>query len=147
MTLVLDRTIDASPEIVFSVLADIGQAVQWMPSIQRIDDMSPGAFGLGTNWLETRLVGSRTMESRVRVILFEPGRALGISVVGKGMEGQLRFTLIPLGTGTHVHYEADIRGRGVMRVMSNTISREMEEADRDLLDRLASQVARQLEQD
>jgi carbon monoxide dehydrogenase subunit G len=145
MTLVLDRTVEASPEQVFSVVADIGQAVEWMPAIQRIDDMSAGTFGVGTNWLETRLAGKRTVKSRVRVTRFEPGRVLEISVEGKGMVGSMRFTLIPTGGWTHVHYEADVQGRGVLKFSTKTMNREMEEADRDLLDRLAAQVEKSLQ--
>lgn len=142
MTLVLDRTIEASPEQVFSILTAVGQAVEWMPAIQRIDDMSAGPFGVGTNWLETRAAGGRTIQSRIQVTRFAPGRVLEISAQGKSMSGQVRFTLIPTGGGTHVHYEADIEGRGLLKLMTKAMNREMEAADADLLDRLASQVAK-----
>lgn len=147
MTLVLDRTIEASPGQVFAVLADIGQAIEWMPLIQRIDDMSSGPFAMGTNWLETRLSGKRTVKSRIQVTRFEPARVLEISARGQGFEGVMRFTLIPTGAWTHVHYEAEMRGRGAMALFSGTMNRQVEEADRDLLDRLAAQVARSLQDD
>ncbi len=67
--------IRASPTLVFSVLSDVGRGQRWMPSIQRIENVSSGPFGLGTHWQETRAAGKRTMQSTIRVVAFEPPAA------------------------------------------------------------------------
>jgi len=54
----------------------------------------------------------------------------------------MRFTLAPSAGGTRVHYEAEMKGRGLMSLMSGTINWMMADTDRDLLDRLAAQVER-----
>lgn len=52
----------------------------------------------------------------------------------------MRFTLAPSGAGTRVHYEAQMKGHGLMSLMSGTINRMMAKLDADLLDRLDAHV-------
>jgi carbon monoxide dehydrogenase subunit G len=133
-------TIQASPERVFSVLSDLGSARQWMPAIQKIDDVTPGPFRLGTCWQETRQAGKRTLQSRVSVSSFEPPSRLGLEVTSKPMRGQLSFSLARKGGATEVKYQAEMWGKGLMRLMTGTINRMMAEQDNDILDRLRMQV-------
>ncbi len=140
MAFELTGTIRANPERVFAVLSDLGQARQWMPAIQQIDDVTPGPFQLGTKWRETRLAGKRTMESTVRVAALERPSRLGLEVDGKAMMGRMTFTLTPKQGTTEVHYEAQMKGKGLFRLVSGTMNRMMAQADADLLDRLKNQV-------
>jgi len=132
--------IAASPERVFSVLSDPAGAQRWMPAIQRIDSVSPGPFRLGTSWQETRKAGNRIMQSTIRVSTFQPPSTLGLHVDAKAMKGDLSFRLMPKSAGTEVTYEAQMWGKGLMRLMTGTINRMMAAEDNDILDRLRSQV-------
>ena len=132
--------IQASPEQVVSVLSNPARAQEWMPAIQRIENISSGLFGLGTQWQETRMAGKRTMQSTIRVVAFEPPTRLGLEVDAKALKGQLAFTLSPKDEGTEVRYEAEMQGRGLMRLMTGTINRMMAQEDSDILDRLRKQV-------
>lgn len=140
MTFTRTAVIRATPDRVFSVLSDLGQARQWMPAIERIDNATPGPVRLGTSWQETRKAGKRTMQSTIRVASFEPPSQLGLEVDGKAMKGQLKFTLAPKEGATEVRYEAQMWGKGFMRLMTGTINRMMAEQDSDILDRLQAQV-------
>src|SRR5213594_2267053 len=121
--------IAASPERVFSVLSDPAGAQRWMPAIQRIDSVSPGPFRLGTSWQETRKAGNRIMQSTI-----------GVHVEAKAMKGDLSFRLMPKPAGTEVTYEAQMWGKGLMRLMTGTINWMMAAEDNDILDRLRTQV-------
>ncbi len=48
--------------------------------------------------------------------------------------------LPPKEDGTEVHYEAQVQGRGFMRLMTGTINRMMAQEDSDMLDRSRNQV-------
>ena len=132
--------IAASPERVFSVLSDPASAQRWMPAIQRIDSVSPGPFRLGTSWQETRKAGNRIMQSTISVSSYQPPSALGLHVEAKAMKGDLSFRLAPKSAGTEVTYEAQMWGKGFMRLMTGTINRMMAAEDNDILDRLRTQV-------
>ncbi len=140
MAFELHAQIPATPEQVFSVLSDLSQAREWMPAIQKIERLDDRPFGIGTAWKETRLAGKRTMESTVRVVAYEPGSRLGLRVESDAMEGDMAFALKPTGPGTEIHYSAQMKGRGMMRLMTGTINRMMAEQDATLLERLAAQV-------
>ncbi|MFY0521668.1 hypothetical protein ACN28I_00080 [Archangium gephyra] len=49
----------ASPERVFSALKDLDAASKWMPNLVGIEKLSPGKFGVGTKWRETRRMFGR----------------------------------------------------------------------------------------
>ena len=140
MTFIRTATIAASPERVFSVLSDLGASRQWMPAIQRIDGVSPGPFRLGTSWQETRKAGKRMMQSTLTVSSFDPPSKLGLHVEAKVMKGDLSFRLAPGSNGTEVTYEAEMWGKGFMRLMTGTMNRMMAAEDNDILDRLRTQV-------
>jgi len=133
-------TIAASPERVFSVLSDVAAAPRWMPAIQRIESVTPGPFRLGTSWQETRKAGNRVMQSTLRVSTFEPPGKLGLHVESKAMKGDLSFRLTPKSSGTEVTYEAQMWGKGLMRLMAGTMNRMMAAEDHDILDRPRTQV-------
>ena len=58
------------------------------------------------------------------------------------MRMDLWFLLTPAGTGTHVHYEGHIAGKGIGKLFTGKMVKMMKEIDGDLLDRLAAQVRR-----
>lgn len=140
MALELRAEIPATPERIFSVLSDVENAKGWMPAIQKVERLDDRSFGVGTSWRETRLAGKRSMESTIRVVACEPGSKLALRVESDAMEGDLVFSLKPTGPGTEVRYTAQMKGRGIMRLMTGTINRMMAQEDADLLQRLANQV-------
>src|SRR4030081_2790013 len=142
MSFTRTAVIPATPERVFSVLADLGQTKQWMPAVQKIADVTPGPFRLGTAWKETRTAGKRTMQSAIQVSAYRPPLQLGLQVDGKAMKGQMTFTLPPKEGGTEVRYEAQMWGKGLFRLMSGMMNRMMAQEDHDILDRLHGQVER-----
>jgi len=142
MALELNAVIPATPDQVFSILSDLNQTREWMPAIQRIERLDDKPFGVGTSWRETRQAGKRTMESTIHVVACERGSRIGLRVESSAMEGDMEFLLKPTGPGTEVQYRAQMKGRGVMRLMGGTINRMMAEEDADLLTRLERQVAK-----
>jgi len=129
MAFTRDGVIHASPERVFSVISDLDQTRQWMPAIERIDVVTPGPFRQGTVWRETRNAGKRTLESTIRVTGLEKPSRLDLEVESRPMKGQISFRLTPKEESTAVHYEAQMQGRGLMRLMSGMMNRMMAEAD------------------
>ena len=136
MPLELQAELPATPEEVFSVLTDPGQVQQWMPAVQKIERLDDRPFGVGTSWRETRLAGKRTMVSTIRVVACDRPSRLALRVESDAMEGDIQFSLTPTGPGSKVHYAAQMKGRGMMRLMTGTINKMMAQEDADLLQRL-----------
>src|SRR3989442_7533008 len=87
-----------------------------------------------------RKAGKRMMQSTLTVSSFEPPSKLGLHVEASVMKGDLSFRLAPKSAGTEVTYEAQMWGKGLMRLMTGTMNRMMAAEDDDILERLRSQV-------
>lgn len=69
-------TIEATPEMVWDVLTDVGRADQVFRSVKRSELLTDGSFDVGTRWTEERtLFGHRGPEER-EVLECEPPRRL-----------------------------------------------------------------------
>lgn len=140
MPLELHTVIPASADQVFAVLSDVERAREWMPAIQTLQRLDDKPFGVGSAWRETRAAGKRTMESTIRVVACERGSKLGLHVEAGSVDGDMEFLLNATGPGTEVHYRAEMKGHGLMKLMTGTINKMMAEEDADLLQRLQAQV-------
>ncbi|MFL5348249.1 MAG: SRPBCC family protein [Hyalangium sp.] len=114
------KEIAASPDRVFAVLKDLDSAKQWMPSLVGIEKLSPGPFGVGTQWRETRRMFGSNASEVYEVTRFEPGRSLELYVDGtqgssKRGHFRYRYLLEPSGgNATTLSLTAEIGGMGFL---------------------------------
>lgn len=113
----LDDHFAVSPSLVFRALADPDAYCQWMPNFVGVERLTPGAFGLGSAFRETRRMYGKEATEHFEVTAWEPERLLELYVDGKkGSTGKgqyrFRYELTPEGTGTRLRLHADIGGMG-----------------------------------
>lgn len=108
----ITRTIDipATPETVWSVLADTDEYGRWNPFVTRLT----GRLAVGER-LEVRIAppGGRAMTFRPRVVAFEPGRLLrwqGRLGVPGVFDGLHELRLEPTAAGTRFVHSETFRG-------------------------------------
>ena len=65
-----------------------------------------------------------------------------VTIDGDTLAPEMQFTLAPAAAGTQVHYQAEMKGHGLMSLMTGTINRMMAKLDADLLDRLQAHLER-----
>jgi uncharacterized membrane protein len=122
LSLSLNETIAASPDIVWAALTDIPGWAQWVPNLVRLDmldesRLSDGSFGVRTRWCEVRQMFGREAAEEYEVTAVEPLQLLTLHVDGrKGATGRgeyrFRYRLEPVAIGTRVHLDTDIVGMG-----------------------------------
>lgn len=114
------QEIAAPPERVFAVLQDLDSAKQWMPGLVAIERLSPGRFGRGTQWRETRRMFGSDASEVYEVTGFEPGRSLELYVDGEQGSSKrgyfrYRYRLEPAGsTATTLSLTTEIGGMGFL---------------------------------
>jgi carbon monoxide dehydrogenase subunit G len=113
------KEIAASPERVFSALKDLDAASKWMPNLVGIEKLSPGKFGVGTKWRETRRMFGREASELFEVTSLEPNKSLELYVDGtqgsaKRGHYRFRYRLEPAGGKTALTMEAEIGGMGFL---------------------------------
>lgn len=106
-----------APDRVFQALTDLEGVAKWMPGFVKIEILSEGAFGVGTQWRETRKLFGKEATEQFEVTRFEPPTGLGLRVDGskgtsKRGEYLFDYQLAPQNGGTEVTLNGAIRGLG-----------------------------------
>ncbi len=136
----LELWIDAKPDAVFDVLADLDQAKAWHPSIVSIEKLTSGPLKEGSTWIETRPMRGKPSPATIKVTQFQRPNAFAIHVDHKMVDLDCTFAITPMKGGTRVEYTAVGKGKGLARLFSGMINKQMEKVDGDLLPRLCHQV-------
>jgi uncharacterized protein YndB with AHSA1/START domain len=115
--------VEAPPPVVFSALSQIERWKDWLPNLVAVEKLTPGPFGSGTEWRETRKMFGKDASEHFRVTRYEPTSRLDIFVDGsKGTSkrGEYRFTyeLVPERGGTNVELTGEIRMPGLWKLFS-----------------------------
>lgn len=131
-----------SPEQVFAVLDDLGQAPDWMPAIRRIDILTPGMpMGVGYKWRETRRVfGVLRMKLVLVVTAYDPPRTWGLTYNDGKVQATATFELAATPTGTTVTFTEDVEDLQGKPARAERMAKLMEKQDADLLERLKARV-------
>ena len=107
--------VEAAPGELFDLMADPQTEVDWNPDaleVQRVDD---GPLGPGAQW-RGRYRGMGSMH--IALDEYERPERLEFSITGSRMDMKWRFTFAPDGAATRLEAVADLRAKGVMRLLS-----------------------------
>ncbi|MDX2063803.1 MAG: SRPBCC family protein [Bacteroidia bacterium] len=115
----LTEHIAASPERVFEVMTDLSQAAGWMKGFVRIEHLTEGPMGVGTQWREVRRMMGREGAEVFQVTAYSPPTGWRLYVDGKlgaSKRGYYDFTytLSPSPTGTQLLLAAEMGDMGAV---------------------------------
>ena len=101
-TVAVTRLVEAPVVQVWRVFTDLSRRCEWLSTVTRVELLTPGAFGAGTVWRETRTMadgGEITEEFRVRECAI-PERFVVVSP-GIGADYRMTYTFVPVIEGRH----------------------------------------------
>jgi len=101
-TVAVTRLVEAPVVEVWRVFTDLSRRCEWLSTVTRVDLLTPGPFGAGTVWRETRTMadgGEITEEFRVRECAI-PERFVVVSP-GIGADYRMTYTFVPVIEGRH----------------------------------------------
>ena len=115
MVAVLENTtlIQRNPEEVFDYLVDIRNELEWNPTAESMEKITPGPIGVGTKF-KAKWKGSQNLE--VECIRFERPREW-VHLNGGPVEVRFTGRLTPEGSSTRLDTSFDARPRGWFRLM------------------------------
>ncbi len=90
--------IEAPPERVWSLLADVERQPVWMTDLRAVHLETPGPVAVGTRAVGTVRIAGFTVRDPVEVTAFEPPTRFGVEHRGR-FRGHGTFTIEPLGDG------------------------------------------------
>ncbi|MGE5830246.1 MAG: SRPBCC family protein [Micromonosporaceae bacterium] len=89
------RTVEAPVHVVWEIFTDLSGRGAWLSDVDSVELLTPGSFGPGTRWRETR--GAVTEE--LVVAATEPGRSCTITLAGAEASHRLTYTFTPIEIG------------------------------------------------
>jgi uncharacterized protein YndB with AHSA1/START domain len=111
-------------EEVFDYLAQFDRHPEWQHDLKTATIDGPAAVGVkGT---ETRQMGPRVHTYEWRVSAFERPSKLGFETLTGPMRPAGSIALSPDGDGTRIDFQMDLNPRGLMKLMSPMISRQVQ---------------------
>ncbi len=119
-----------TPEAVFDYLTDPANLASWQTSKTHVEQLTDGLPGLGTRVRErTKPPGVREFEQIVEFTEFERPRRVHVHIVEGPYPIDATWSFYPQGDGTDVHFVAEGRLRGAMRLleplMKHLLARQM----------------------
>ena len=110
-TVAVTRQIDAPATRVWRVFTDLPARAGWLSTVYTVEVLTPGPFGVGTGWRETRLMpdGTPIVEDFYVERAIPPER-FTVSSPGIGANYRMTYTFTPLDVGRH-------RGRTLVTVV------------------------------
>lgn len=118
-------TIDAAPEQVFAVINDTSRTPEWQARCTRIDKLTDGPVGVGTELRYHFKDGPRTGQMEGRVTAAEPGRHFAMSYADKAMAVDVDFLGEPTGSSTRLTHSIHITPSGFAKVFTPFITRTL----------------------
>lgn len=132
--------IERSPIAVFDFATDLDRVSTWMPEITRIEKLTDGPLAPGTQFKETRKMGSREHSAIINVSEHERPRVHAASARFMGCVATYRYTFTPEGDGTRIDLHADVVGSGLAKLLAPMLLATMKKQDGDQLERLKSAI-------
>lgn len=103
---------EAPPEHVFDYVAQPDNMPAWNSNFVENKDRPEGPMAAGTSWTQVSKLGGRTIESRRRVLNYEPSHRIVWEMTNPWGRMLLAFELEPEGNGTRATYTADYKLSG-----------------------------------
>jgi carbon monoxide dehydrogenase subunit G len=105
-TVELVRTLPATPEEVFAVVADLPAHGDFVPFTRVEHD--PGPVRVGWRFTGLSGVGPLALVDRMQVTAWDPPHGFAVAKLGPVLAGGARATLVPDGAGTRLVWQEEI---------------------------------------
>ncbi|MEU8570024.1 SRPBCC family protein [Streptomyces pathocidini] len=147
---VVERWIGAPVEKVWEALTDLESAPRVLSGVQSIEVLTPGPFGEGTRWRETRKMLGRTATEEMYVTASEEPSRCVVESDAQGAHYVSEFTLSPEtdeegGTTVRMAFTATPPSGGVAKVLLKLFGGLGAKAVRQAIERDLADVAAHVE--
>jgi uncharacterized membrane protein len=128
-TIVVKRPIDE----VFGYAAQFDRHPEWQEDLKAATIDGPAA--LGVTGTETRKMGPRVHTYQWRVSAYEPPHHLGFETLSGPMRPAGTMDFVSDGDGTRIDFQMELNPRGVMKLLSPMIERNVQKVNTQHLEK------------
>lgn len=99
-TIAVSRSIAAPVDVAWAIFTDLPGRPTWLSTVDAVDVLTPGPFGAGVRWRETRaLGGDASVTEELLAVEVDPRARCVITSPGAGVEYTLTYTFRPIEVG------------------------------------------------
>lgn len=99
-TVVVERVIQAPPGRVWETMTDLTAWESVLSGVEKVEVLTPGGFGVGTRWRETRRMFGKEATEEMRVTAVEPAERYRVEAESHGTRYISEFRLLTAGPET-----------------------------------------------
>ena len=127
----LGTLVDRPIKDVFGFVSNLNNMSKWNSAVVSLQQVTPGAVGVGTKFKSVGEMMGRRIEGEVQVTSYEPDTKTGFQMNAGPMQINVTISFKPVGTGTKISLNAQGNPAGVFKlaegVMQGRIKSMMEE--------------------
>jgi len=132
--------IDRPVKDVFTFVADPNNMSKWNSAVVSMQQVTPGAVGVGTKFKNIGELLGRRIEGEMQVIAYEPDSKCGFQMNAGPMQVNLTLTLKTVGTGTKLSLNAQGNPAGIFKLAEGVMAGRVKSMMEENLARLKSQL-------
>ena len=125
INLEFDTLVDRPIEDVFAFLSNPLNTPQWQLLILQIEQVVPGAIGLGSKFKVQAQAMGRTMDGMMEITAYEPPTKFGFTNKAGPLEMAITFTLKAVGTGTKVTLHVQGNPGGLLKFAEGPLTQQI----------------------
>jgi carbon monoxide dehydrogenase subunit G len=112
----LSALVDKPVKDVFAFVANPKNMSKWNSAVVSLEQISPGAVGVGTKFKSVGEMMGRRIEGEMQVTAFEPDSKCGFQVKSGPMQVDLTMNFKTVGTGTKISLNAQGNPAGIFKI-------------------------------
>ena len=137
----LSEWVAETPEAVMAFAVDPANAPKVVKSVVKMEQVSPGALGVGTVLRETRMINNRPATTDLKVIAYDPASGkYSVTAEQSGLTATYHYSFHPEREGTRIDLVCETRGTGLKKLMAPLFARIMQKEDGNHLQKLKAAI-------
>ena len=134
----LGTLIDRPVQDVFAFVTNPNNMSKWNSAVVSMEQITPGAVGLGTKFKNIGEMLGRRIEGEMQVIAFEPDSKYGFQMNAGPMQVNINLSFKTVGTGTKLSLNAQGNPAGVFKLAEGVLQGRVKSMMEENLARLKS---------
>ncbi len=136
----LGTLVDRPINDVFAFVGDPRNMSKWNSAVVSLQQITPGAVGVGTKFKSVGEMMGRRIEGEMQVTAYEPDTKCGFQVNAGPMQVNITVTLKTVGTGTKISLNAQGNPAGFFKLAEPVMAGRVKSLMEENLARLKSQL-------
>ena len=134
----LGTLIDKPVKDVFAFVANPNNMSKWNSAVVSLQQITPGAVGVGTKFKSVGEAMGRRIEGELQVVSYEPDTKCGFQLQTGPMQMNLTMSFKTVGTGTKLSLNAQGNPAGVFKLAEGMLAGRVKSMMEENLARLKS---------